>query len=554
MDKQNREINQETIRDLVLRAAQGEKEAFQQLYIATRKQAYFTSLSITKNEADAQDILQESYLKAYQSLGQLENPALFPAWLNRIVANKAKNYISRIKPDSFADYEDGGAVNWQEETDPLFIPDERLDRKEAKALVIGLVSELPEDQRLVVLMRYYHDMEVAEVAKTLEVPVGTVKSRLSRARQKLAATLDSAQQKGLKLYSALPMPFLAYFIKLIGFEESSADRLPPLVLGTAAGGTAAVSSATRRAAKKAADTFQSASVPLKAAAGAATVLAIAGAVIGALAFSNSRKALPTAHASPDSAAVQATAPTTAIHNETATAVAGRSATLPSNTTQTEAPPVTQSGASEATKTQRQAASSALAATVSNAVRATTPKSQSSAEKTTKAPVRFSVPTAAAPVPFPTWPKQTSKSTSSSTTEPTNNTIIITTTKPTPKPQPIVSFEFDTGRRMIMQYTGTATEVAVPAEIDGTPVLHLAPNAFFGSNVTRVEIAQGVDCIQSQTFGNCGALRELVIPPSVHFIMADAFRGCRDDLVIFCWEDTPAHTFALSQGMCFEFTE
>ncbi|MCL1951892.1 MAG: sigma-70 family RNA polymerase sigma factor, partial [Oscillospiraceae bacterium] len=232
-------MNDQNIRDLALEAAQGSVPAFQELYQRTRQGAWFVALSIAKNEHDAQDILQDSYLKAYKSMGQLEQPESFVPWLNQIVANKAKNYIARKKPESFADYGDENALDWQEETDPAFLPDEHLDREEAKALIASLVRELPEDQRLVVLLHYYDDMEVAAIAKSLEVPEGTVKSRLARARTKLAAMLRQAQGKGLKLYAMAPIPLLAYFIKLLGFDATGSDRLPPLLIGSAAAGTAA---------------------------------------------------------------------------------------------------------------------------------------------------------------------------------------------------------------------------------------------------------------------------------------------------------------------------
>ena len=546
--------NQEQIRDLVLRAAQGRQDAFQELYLATRQKAYFTALSITKNETDAQDILQESYLKAYQSIAQLENPALFAPWLNQIVANKAKNYISRHKPDSFADYGDDNAIYWQEETDASFIPDERLDQKESRALIMQLVSDLPEDQRLVVLMHYYNDMEVADMAKALEVPEGTVKSRLSRARQKLLVTLKEAQEKGLKLYSALPIPFLAYFIKMIGFEESSADRLPPLVLGSAAGGAAAATAATlsssvKQAAKAAAKAVKTASMPMKAAIlSAAGVITVAGAVTGVTAYCNSRDALPVDV--PEST-VSTTMSTTMSMKEISQ--------LPTTTARFELQTTPPAAATSANHAQAQTtARTERTTTVGTTKPGTSAQPTTSvAAKTTTVRPPFSWPTTKEPIVWPTWPTTRKKTTTTTTTTTTITTtlppvVITTTTTTTTTTAPPVVSEFEFSGGWITKYNGTATDLVIPGVIDGVPVHHLSSKAFFGLSLTNVVIPEGVDCIQNQAFGACVQLQTVAIPPSVVIIKDDAFEGCSDDLIVVCRENSKAHTFAVAKGYAVQF--
>ncbi|MCL2531318.1 MAG: sigma-70 family RNA polymerase sigma factor [Oscillospiraceae bacterium] len=224
---------------LAQQAAQGNAEAFQQLYHLTRQRAWFVAISITKNEHDAQDILQDSYIKAWEKICTLEKPEAFAGWLSQIVANQAKNYIARKRPDSFADYGDDNAMYWQEETDVDLLPSESYDQTEAKALVASLIAQLPEDQRLVLLMRYYDDMDVAQVAETLEVPEGTVKSRLHRARAKLADMLRQAQDNGIALYTAVPIPLLVQVLQGLGLENDPGDRLPA-ILGLTGAGAAAV--------------------------------------------------------------------------------------------------------------------------------------------------------------------------------------------------------------------------------------------------------------------------------------------------------------------------
>ncbi|MCL2446555.1 MAG: RNA polymerase sigma factor [Oscillospiraceae bacterium] len=257
---------------LALQAAQGNAEAFQQLYHLTRQRAWFVAISITKNEHDAQDILQDSYIKAWQKIDTLEKPEAFAGWLSQIVANQAKNYISRKRPDSFADYSDDNAMYWQEETDTDLLPSENYDKAEAKALVAQLIAQLPEDQRLVVLMRYYDDMEVAQVAQTLALPEGTVKSRLHRARTKLADMLAQAQDKGIALYAVVPIPLLVQVLQGLGLENDPGDRLP-VILGLTGAGVAAVGAGAGAAGAASAASSSAACTAGVAAAGATTAAA-----------------------------------------------------------------------------------------------------------------------------------------------------------------------------------------------------------------------------------------------------------------------------------------
>ncbi|MCL2195819.1 MAG: sigma-70 family RNA polymerase sigma factor [Oscillospiraceae bacterium] len=259
-----------SIPTLAQQAAQGSAEAFQQLYHLTRQRAWFVAISITKNEHDAQDILQDSYVKAWEKISTLEKPEAFAGWLSQIVANQAKNYIARKRPDSFADYGDENAMVWQEETDTDLLPSESYDQAEVKALVAQLIAQLPEDQRLVLLMRYYDDMDVADVAQTLDVPEGTVKSRLHRARGKLADMLAHAQDKGIALYAAVPIPLLVQVLHSLALEHDPSDKLP-IILGITAG--AGVAAAGAAGAGAAASAGSSAACTAGVAAGATTAAA-----------------------------------------------------------------------------------------------------------------------------------------------------------------------------------------------------------------------------------------------------------------------------------------
>ena len=539
---------EKNIRELALEAAQGSTSAFQELYRLTRQGAWFVALSITKNEHDAQDILQESYLKAYKSLGQLAQPESFVPWLNQIVANKAKNFIARKKPGSFAQYEDENAQDWQEETDPAFIPDEHLDQEEAKALIAALVSELPEDQRLVVLLRYYDDMEVAAIAKSLDIPEGTVKSRLGRARQKLAAMLEQAQGKGLKLYAMAPIPLLAYFIKLLGFDAPGSDRLPPLLIGSAAAGTAAAGGAAAAGAAKNAGLVGKAGVlsGKVAAFAAAAIVTVGGfTAAGVYAYNRSSPSAATTVAPAAEFTDDASTQTHAVLNQFPTLLIPEPSQA-NTSPDTQAPPLRTANPTGGAEAQQ----STQASTATNTP--TTSTSTSTATRRTTSAPGSTISTARAPWSFPSFPtfsRVTTTRAVSTSSMPEPSIEPPTTTEP---PLPVQEYEYrveSNGVLTITKYNGTKTSIVVPAQIDGLTVRHLEEGAFAGTNLVRVTISPGIDCLRDKTFGYCPDLEEVIVPDSVVSVMGHPFIGS-PKVVVVCGENGRTHRYAAANGVAF----
>jgi len=232
--------SRERIAQLAQQAAQGSREAFNDLYLLTRDRAFFVAYSITKDEEDALDILQDSYLKAWQRMGEFRPPWEFPAWLNRITGNTAKDFIKRRKPYLFqsAVEDEIAPLDLQEEKDREYIPDAAMDTAETRRLILEIVDDLPEDQRLCVLMYYYDDIPLGEIAATLEIPYGTVMSRLALARRKISNGVEALEKKGTKLYGAAPIALLIWLLR--GIAGESSKKLPPMILkSTTAAGTTA---------------------------------------------------------------------------------------------------------------------------------------------------------------------------------------------------------------------------------------------------------------------------------------------------------------------------
>ena len=545
--------NQQFIRELVLKSAQGDVAAFQELYQTTRQRAWFVALSITKNEHDAQDILQESYLKAYQSLSQLEKPESFESWLGQITANKAKNYISRKKPDSFADYGDENAVNWQEETDTEFLPDKNLDQAEAKALIAALISELPEDQRLVVLMRYYDDMEVAAVAAALNVPEGTVKSRLARARKKLAAMLQQAQDKGIALHAAAPIPLLAYFIQLIGFEENPGDRLPPLI-GLAAAGAATATAAAASSATTIAGSSGAAGASgllIKGVAiAAATAIVATGAVSGVYIY-RSRAGTPP---SPP-AVTEPTALTAPVFVPSTVGITEPESEANTVEFQPRTVVIARTNLGVTQSVIRNPATQAPATTnAPEAAATTTEPAATTAAQTTERTTRSTAPR-------PTFTqRETTATTTTTTTTTTETTTTAATTAPPPitTPEPTTTTTTTTTRRpyselfqingsTIQRYLGDEEIVVIPQVINGVTMRHLSNNAFAGSTARRVELPYDFCCIRNRSFANMPNLEEIVIPASVGIIFDNAFDNS-PNVVIVTPANSTAYHFAIARGI------
>ncbi|MCL1963463.1 MAG: sigma-70 family RNA polymerase sigma factor, partial [Firmicutes bacterium] len=231
--------NRERIAELAGKARQGNQDAFNELYRLTRDRAYFVALTITRNEQDALDIVQDSYLKAWQSLDNLQKPEQFQAWLNQITGNTAKNYIKHHSPLLFlgSDDDTDGFFDLQEERDGDYIPDAAMDTAETRRLIMDIVDALPEDQRLCVLMYYYEDMGLPEIATALDIPQSTVTSRLHRARRKISDGVEALAKKGTMLYGGAPMSLFVWLLKHLAFE--SGKNLPPVILGAATAGGAA---------------------------------------------------------------------------------------------------------------------------------------------------------------------------------------------------------------------------------------------------------------------------------------------------------------------------
>lgn len=202
-------------------ARAGEERGYGFLYEKTYKSKYYLALQYMKNEEEAEDVLQEAYIKAFSKLDTLENPEAFQGWLGMIVANTAKNMLAKKRPLLFSDLavdDEGEAFEYQIEDDDLEVqPELSYTRQETKELVHELIDSLSEEQRLCILMFHIEGISISEIARTMDCSENTVKSRLNYGRKNLRMKAEDLQKKGYKLYSVAPLPL---FLMLLRSEET----------------------------------------------------------------------------------------------------------------------------------------------------------------------------------------------------------------------------------------------------------------------------------------------------------------------------------------------
>lgn len=199
------------IETLATKAANGDSSAFESLYKQTYKSVYFTCLHFLKNEQNALDITQDTYFTAFTQLKNLQDKSKCNAWLMKIAANKCRDYLKRRQPVPMDEEMMEEQVGVQVEEDELNLPEEYVVNKEKRKVVMDIMQkQLSDVLYQTVILFYFDNLSVADIAEIMECPEGTVKYRLSVARAKIKEGVLAYEKKsGVKLYSVAGTPFLA---------------------------------------------------------------------------------------------------------------------------------------------------------------------------------------------------------------------------------------------------------------------------------------------------------------------------------------------------------
>lgn len=241
--------NAQRIDELAKKVKNGDKKAFEELYKLTSSRAYFTALHICGDNHEAEDIVQESYITALNKISSLERTESFMSWFNCIVINKTKDHLRKKKPNLLSEEEEWLLEDKPEEN-MKFMPEDNVDKEELKSAVMETVKGLSADKRTCVMMKYFDDMSVNDIAKAMGISVSAVKNRLLSARKELKSLFE---KKGITAaYSIAPFGVVGWAYEAAfeniaqSFEGSAAAA--KIFSGIAVAGTAATAATAGSAA------------------------------------------------------------------------------------------------------------------------------------------------------------------------------------------------------------------------------------------------------------------------------------------------------------------
>lgn len=179
---------------LVRRCQAGDDQAFRTLVLRYQRKVFSVALALVKDREEAMDVAQDAFLRVHQRIGDFKGDSSFYTWLYRITRNLA---IDRLRARRGREQELDETAGWElERTDPGFIsrrlgtnPQRGVLRKELAEQMARALAQLPEKHREILVLREVEGMSYEELAETLEIPKGTVMSRLYHARAKMQAIL-----------------------------------------------------------------------------------------------------------------------------------------------------------------------------------------------------------------------------------------------------------------------------------------------------------------------------------------------------------------------------
>ena len=223
------------IKELVSSAKSGNKKSFDKLYELTHNDVWYNCLSLLKDEENAKDIMQETYITAFLKLDTLKDEEKFCGWVTTIAVNLCKKKLK-----GKVEYQiDDEVLITEAETDELMLPEEYITKTEKRKVLLQIMEDtLSFNQYQTVLMFYFDEMSISEIAQGLEISEGTVKSRLNSSRAKMKTAIEDYEKKsGDKLHGVVIVPFFTTIFK----EEAKSLAVPNITIKLPNGQTLATS-------------------------------------------------------------------------------------------------------------------------------------------------------------------------------------------------------------------------------------------------------------------------------------------------------------------------
>ena len=223
------------IKELVSSAKSGNKKSFDKLYELTHNDVWYNCLSLLKDEENAKDIMQETYITAFLKLDTLKDEEKFCGWVTTIAVNLCKKKLK-----GKVEYQiDDEVLITEAETDELMLPEEYITKTEKRKVLLQIMEDtLSFNQYQTVLMFYFDEMSISEIAQGFEISEGTVKSRLNSSRAKMKTAIEDYEKKsGDKLHGVVVVPFFTTIFK----EEAKSLAVPNITIKLPNGQTLATS-------------------------------------------------------------------------------------------------------------------------------------------------------------------------------------------------------------------------------------------------------------------------------------------------------------------------
>ena len=207
---------------LVIKAQSGDSEALSELYSATYNQMYFFAFKIVGNEQDALDVLQNAYIIMVEKIGTVKDSTMFISWFKRVLINECNHTLKKNHKYVPPEDEERDIFDSIEDENEEFLPESVLNDSETKRIIFDTIdNELSNSQKQTIMMFYYDEMKISQIADAMETNENTVKNRLHESRKKLKNALLVYRKQGMLV--VVPLPLLTQLFRQLAEQNT----LPP---------------------------------------------------------------------------------------------------------------------------------------------------------------------------------------------------------------------------------------------------------------------------------------------------------------------------------------
>lgn len=180
------------IRESILKVKKGDQKAFEPIVSFYQNRIYYHCYRMTGSAEEAEDLAQEAFVRAYVNIRSFDDRRRFSTWLYRIATNLTIDYLRKRKPDYYLEQPVKGTEHltlYSQLASEENLPDEEIERLELKEQIKGHILDLSDIYRSVIVLRYIDELSLKEISEVLDIPLGTVKTRLYRGREALRKKL-----------------------------------------------------------------------------------------------------------------------------------------------------------------------------------------------------------------------------------------------------------------------------------------------------------------------------------------------------------------------------